>query len=136
MRTRRFVAIVVLLPALLAGCGSDVDEPSTDSSPSEQRFPDVVDVTVEEAGADTYTFRVTISSPYDTPERYADGWRVMDADGTVYGEHTLMHDHASEQPFTRTQSGVEIPDDLTEVIVEGRDIEHGYGGETVTVELP
>lgn len=135
MTVRRLVAIAVLFPVLLTGCGAD-GEPATETSPGEQRYPGVVEVTVEETGTDTYTFHVTISSPYDTPDRYADGWRIMDSDGTVYGEHTLMHDHANEQPFTRTQSNVEIPAEVTEVTVEGRDIDNGYGGDTVTVELP
>jgi hypothetical protein len=77
-----------------------------------------------------------MSSPYDSPERYADGWRILGAGGEVYGEMTLAHDHASEQPFTRTQSGVEIPDGATTVVVEGRDSENGYGGQTRTVDLP
>ncbi|WP_211659205.1 hypothetical protein [Phytoactinopolyspora halophila] len=119
-----------------ADTGSSQDEPKTSGEdPDEQRYPDVVDATAQRDG-DTYSFTVTISSPYDTPDRYADGWRVVDADGTVYGEHTLMHDHANEQPFTRTQSDVEIPDDVDEVTIEGRDQEYGYGGATVTVTLP
>ncbi|HEX6194816.1 MAG TPA: hypothetical protein VFZ37_02835 [Jiangellaceae bacterium] len=135
MRALRLLALAVMLPALLTGCGSDGD-PAPETPPAEQHYPDVVEVTVEPAEAGTYTFHVTISSPYDTPERYADGWRVVGPDGSVYGEHTLAHDHANEQPFTRTQSGVDIPADVSEVTVEGRDSENGYGGETVTVELP
>jgi hypothetical protein len=43
-------------------------------------------------------------------------------DGSVYGEHTtLAHDHANEQPFTRTQSGVEVPNEVDQVTVEERD---------------
>ena len=95
----------------------------------------MIDVIVEEESPDVFAFAVTISSPYDTPDRYADGWRVIGPDGTVYGEHVLLHDHASEQPFTRTQRGVEIPPDVEEVTVEGRDLEHGYGGGTVTVTI-
>jgi hypothetical protein len=49
---------------------------------------------------------------------------------------TLGHDHAAEQPFTRTQTGVEIPGDVTTVTVEGRDTENGYGGTTRTVQIP
>ena len=41
-------------------------------------------------------------------ERYADGWRVLDEAGEVLGEMELGHDHASEQPFTRTQTGALI----------------------------
>ncbi|WP_372594341.1 hypothetical protein [Actinotalea sp.] len=86
--------------------------------------------------ADGYDVVVTISSPYDTPERYADGWRVLGPDGTTLGEHELGHDHATEQPFTRTQRSVVIPDGVTEVTVEGRDLVNGYGGVTVTVAVP
>lgn len=44
-------------------------------------------------------------------------------------------DHAAEQPFTR-QTTVEIPDDVDEITVEGRDQVGGYGGATVTVAVP
>lgn len=149
--TRGLAVLLLALLAGLAGCGQDTGGASPDQGASpesqtageeaddpgdEQRYPDVVDVEATAEDDGTYSFAVTISSPYDTPERYTDGWRVMDADGTVYGEHTLMHDHADEQPFTRTQDGVEIPEDVSEVIVEGRDLEHGFGGETQTVTLP
>jgi hypothetical protein len=99
-----------------------------------QEYPDVLEAELEPSG-DSWSVDVTISSPYDSPERYADGWRVLAPDGTVLGEHELMHDHASEQPFTRTQSGLEIPEDVEEITVEGRDLENGYGGETVTVPV-
>ncbi|WP_129668601.1 hypothetical protein [Phytoactinopolyspora endophytica] len=137
---RWFLLIGVALA--LAGCDSDSGSGGADPAPGpsvaerdEQSHPDVVDVSVERTG-ETFAFEVTISSPYDTPDRYADGWRVLGPDGTVHGEHTLAHDHANEQPFTRTQTDVEIPDGVDEVTVEGRDSEHGYGGDTVTVPLP
>ena len=101
---------------------------------SEELFPDIVSVDVTREGDESASFAVTVSSPYDSPDRYADGWRVLDQDGTVLGEHTLGHDHATEQPFTRTQSNVKIPEGTTELTVEGRDQVSGYGGETVTVE--
>ncbi|WP_174264614.1 hypothetical protein [Phytoactinopolyspora halotolerans] len=139
--------LVVAAALVLVGCSSESESGSaeTGASPPEhstddslqdvQRYPDVIDVRVESSGG-TYSFEVTVSSPYDTPERYADGWRVVGPDGTVYGEHTLAHDHANEQPFTRTQSGVDVPDDVDEVTIEGRDSEYGYGGSTMTVPLP
>ncbi len=87
-----------------------------------QRYPDVVDAELEPTG-DTWSLDVTISSPYDSPERYADGWRVLSPDGPVLGEHRLAHDHAGEQPFTRTQTGLKIPEGVDEITVEGRDRE-------------
>lgn len=100
-----------------------------------QKFPDVIGAEAERDG-DAWTVSATLSSPYDSPERYADAWRVVGPDGTVYGERILTHDHAAEQPFTRSQSGIEIPDDVTTVTIEGRDLEFGYGGETFELSLP
>lgn len=131
-----------VLAAPLAGCASESTSPgggepaAGSGEQSGQRFPDVLEVSLEPTGEGTFDVSVTVSSPYDTPERYADGWRVLAPDGSVLGEHTLMHDHAAEQPFTRTQPGVAIPDDVTEVTVEGRDQANGYGGATVTVTVP
>ena len=78
----------------------------------------------------------TLSSPYDTPERYADAFRVIGDDGVVYGVRELLHDHAAKQPFTRSLGPIEIPEGVTSVTVEGRDQVYGWGGDTVTVTLP
>ena len=157
---RRSVAPLLLSASVLVACGSDDDSSSSDTVSVEtvtapvttapattgptlpaapttdvQRFPDVLAVEATAGGDGTWSFAVTISSPYDTPERYADGWRVIGPDGEVYGEHTLTHDHAAEQPFTRTQRGVEIPSDVSEVTIEGRDQQYGYGGGAATITL-
>jgi hypothetical protein len=99
-------------------------------------YPDVVGVEVTANQDGSFRFSVTLSSPYDTPERYADAWRVRDEDGTVYGIRELVHDHATEQPFTRSLDGVEIPPGVTSVVVEGRDQVSGWGGAVVIVNLP
>ncbi len=98
-------------------------------------YPDVVDVSVSRNGS-VYDFDVTMSSPYDSPERYADAWRVIGDDGKVYGIRELVHDHANEQPFTRSLKGVEIPDSVTSVRIQGRDQVYGWGGDVVEVSLP
>lgn len=115
---------------------ADGDASGPTSAATGQRYPDIVDVELDPLGDGVYDVRVTVSSPYDTPQRYADGWRVLTPDGDVLGTHTLAHDHANEQPFTRTQGGVEIPADVDEVTVEGRDQRFGFGGDTVTVDVP
>lgn len=126
-RTRALLAGAAMV--VLVGCGA---EPQGQTA---QRFPDVVGAELSPSG-DTWTLEVTVSSPYDTPERYADGWRVLAPDGEVLGEHELSHDHADEQPFTRTQTGLEIPAGVDTVVVEGRDQDNGYGGGTVEVDVP
>ena len=145
IRTAAAFVAVLTLPTV-TGCGdgdagptatnaTEVEEDPVDQNPSGD-FPDIVEATATfDETSGTWTFAVTVSSPYDTPERYADGWRVLGPDGTVFGVHTLTHDHANEQPFTRRQSGVEIPDEVTEVTIEGRDQANGFGGGTVTIDL-
>ncbi|MGH1488385.1 MAG: hypothetical protein ACRBK7_03170 [Acidimicrobiales bacterium] len=115
---------------------SDSDaEPGDDSGDSDELFPDVIGVEATQTDDGSWTFSVTLSSPYDTPERYADAWRVAGLDGEVFGVRELTHDHQSEQPFTRSQEGIVIPDEVQAVVVEGRDQLSGWGGDTINFEL-
>ena len=100
-----------------------------------QHFPDVLEVESARQDDGSWTFSVTLSSPYDSPDQYADAWRVVGPDGDEYGVRILTHDHANEQPFTRSQSGIEIPDDVAVVTVEGRDLINGWGGTALQHEL-
>lgn len=121
------VAVGISLASLASAQTADIKN---------QKYPDIVDVKVHARGANRFDFDATISSPYDTPERYADAFRVMGADGVPYGERTLFHDHASEQPFTRDLYGVTIPAGVKAVLVQARDQKYGYGGKTLQVSLP
>jgi hypothetical protein len=138
---RGFTVVVRFLVAaglVLASCGSPAQPTNSGveaATASEQRFPDVVGAVATQDQAGSWTFSVTLSSPYDSPGRYADSWRVRNAEGIVYGERFLTHDHANEQPFTRSQSGIRIPDTVSEVIIEGRDQLYGWGGTTLTLTL-
>jgi hypothetical protein len=137
----------------LAGCSSDSSGSATADAPaaatsapaptagapsdgsSEVLFPDVIAATATMGAEGTWLFSATLSSPYDSPGRYADAWRVLAPDGTELGVRELAHDHASEQPFTRTLSGVVVPAGVDVVTIEGRDQVSGWGGATVEVEL-
>jgi len=125
--------LLLTVSLIVVGCGADGDV-TDNSGTGDQLYPDVLAVEVSESEG-RYRFDVTISSPYETADRYADAWRVVGADGTVYGIRELLHDHAGEQPFTRSLDGVEIPAGTT-VVVEGRDQVNGWGGSTVEVTVP
>jgi len=124
------------LATVTTGPTAPADASAPVTAPVAQRFPDVLAVEIRRVSEDSYELSVTLSSPYDAPERYADGWRVLAPDGTPLGEHQLGHDHADEQPFTRTQRGLRIPSEVDDVTVEGRDQVNGFGGGTITVEVP
>lgn len=127
----RFRLILGFAAALAAMTG-----PASADDASPQKYPDVIAAKVSASAKDTFNFDVTVSSPYDTRQRYADAFRVMGRDGKVYGVRTLFHDHASEQPFTRDLYGVKIPGSVRAVVIQGRDRQFGYGGKVVEVSLP
>jgi hypothetical protein len=135
------VLAAAVFSAALIGCSAiALWEPGAAETsspvPGGERYPDVLAVELRPLDGREFDVAVTLASPYDTPERYADGWRVLDPEGNELGSHTLLHDHASEQPFTRTQRGLHIPEDVDLITVEGRDQTNGFGGLTVTVEVP
>ena len=91
---------------------------------------------------DTWTFHVTVRHPDTGWDDYADGWDVVLPDGTVLKRNPddvftrlLLHPHETEQPFTRSQSGLVIPDDVTQVTVRAHDLVDGFGGQEVVVDL-
>jgi len=146
IRSRQSWTVTLVVAAtVVAGCSADDDDgesgtvrsaasPVAESS-AVQRYPDIVDAAATSIDGE-WRFDVTVSSPYDSPERYADAWRIVGPDGTIYGVRELAHDHASEQPFTRSLGGVSIPDDVADVTIEGRDRRYGWGGATIVVALP
>ncbi len=122
---------------LLAACAVGLAAPHAwPGAASGQQHPDVVAVKVQARSENRFDFDVTVSSPYDTAQRYADAFRVSDPRGRVFGERKLLHDHADEQPFTRELHGVVIPPGVRSVVVQARDQAFGYGGRTQTVALP
>jgi hypothetical protein len=139
--------LALICALLLAACGEDEgaatpeagSETTTEaaqSGNSGQRFPELLEAEATETEPRTYDIAVTISSPYDSPDRYASGWRVLTANGELIAEHELLHDHASEQPFTRVQTGVEVDATADTVVIEGRDLANGYGGRKLELSLP
>lgn len=87
----------------------------------------VIEAVAATRGADGWRFDVTVSHPDEGWEHYADGWRVESLDGRDLGTRVLMHPHVTEQPFTRSLSGVAIPDGTRTVVVRARDSVHGWG---------
>ncbi len=91
--------------------------------------------TVRVAGAG-YTFSVTLRHGDTGWDDYADGWRVVTGAGEILGTRTLYHPHVNEQPFTRSLSGVEVPEGVTEVFIEARTNVDGWGVARFPVTLP
>ena len=99
------------------------------------QFPEVLAVEVSLIRNENWRFNVTLSSSYDTPERYADAWRVLDSQDNQLGIRILGHDHANEQPFTRSAT-IKVPEHTGIVFVEGRDQANGWSSQRFEVKLP
>ena len=152
---RREVALVAAL--LVGACGSSssstsqvtqapvTEAPVTEAPVTEatatslpvaaEGCADVVGVDVEEDGSG-FTFAVTVRSADTGWEKYADAWVVLAPSGETLGERVLAHPHVDEQPFTRSQRGIVIPEGLSEVEVAARDSVAGFCGATMVVAVP
>lgn len=118
-------------------------EQNSDSATHTSRRPNA-DVQFVKAvyDGDTWTFSVTVSHPDTGWDDYADGWDVVTPDGMVIKKdptdpftRVLLHPHENEQPFTRAQSGLMIPEGVDRVLVRAHDLLDGFGGQQVTVDL-
>ena len=135
-----------LLIFILTACSaSSVDAPISSQTlpPSTQTHgdADIEFVRIVQTGVDTYTFHVTVHHDDVGWEDYADGWDVVLPDGHLVqkdGDETaftrlLLHPHETEQPFTRSQDNLVISAET--VTVRAHDLVHGFGGQTVTVDM-
>jgi len=139
--------VTILAPILvIAGCTDDptlagpanagpaVTAENLREAENDGLFPTVVDAAATTSGGSSWLVNVILLSEYDSPARYADSRRVLDANDNELGIRVLAHDHAGEQPFTRSHT-VDIPSDVTTVFVEGRDQINGWSGERFELTL-
>jgi hypothetical protein len=112
-----------LLAALLLATPAFADEPV------------IEDVAARQSSDGTWRFDVTIRHPDTGWDHYADGWRVLDMAGRELGMRVLYHPHVNEQPFTRSLSGVAIPEGTQQVQIQARDLPEGWNKSTVIVDL-
>ncbi|ABD53604.1 hypothetical protein Jann_0687 [Jannaschia sp. CCS1] len=96
---------------------------------------EVVEITATDS-ASGWRFNVTLAHGDTGWDDYADGWRVELADGTVIGERPLAHPHVEEQPFTRSTSGVMIPEGTEQVFIRARTNVDGWAETTTAFDLP
>ena len=142
---KRLILLSFLI-LLTAGCEAfflGVEQSFTEESmPSTQADANVEFVRAIQTSENSWIFHVTVRHPDTGWEDYADGWDVVLPDGTVIKPdesspftRLLLHPHETEQPFTRSQSGIVIPSDVTQVTVRAHDLVAGWGGHEVVVDL-
>ena len=105
------------------------------SAPAIADPSDIVGAEARQSSDGRWNVSVTLRHPDTGWDHYADGWEVLSPDGTRLGYRELLHPHVHEQPFTRSLSGVTIPEGTTEVFVEARTNTHGWGEARFPVSL-
>lgn len=85
----------IFLPLAVAG-------PALAADAAAQKFSDVLAVTVYERSKQRFDFDVTVSSPYDSPQRYADAFRVTGKNGSVFGERSWCTTMLASSPSLGT----------------------------------
>jgi len=90
----------------------------------------VVDATASQSAGGTWDFSAAVSSTEIGWDKYANAWKVENLDGDLLGTRELLHPHQNEQPFTRSLSGVVVPDDVSVVVLSAQDSVLGYCGDS------
>ena len=121
---------------------SPTSMPATATSAPNVANADVVFVKATETSPNVWQFDVTVSHPDTGWEDYADGWDILLPAGSIIKRsdsdpftRLLTHPHEAEQPFTRSQSGLQLPPEVTEVQVRAHDLVEGWGGKEIVVDL-
>jgi hypothetical protein len=99
-------------------------------------YAQVIFVRATQSNDGSWRFDTTVRHEDQGWDDYADAWYVIQPNTeAVLAERILLHPHDNEQPFTRSQSGIIIPEELSQVIVRAKDNVEGFGGQAVIVDL-
>ncbi len=93
----------------------------------------VTNVIFENLNDGNYNFVVTLYHDDDNEDGYADFWQIEKLDGTVLGKRILTHAHGTIE-FTREKI-INIPENVTIVVVRGHDQIHNFGGQVIILDL-
>ena len=152
MRKRVIRSLILASLLLPAGCTTAAVPSSPTATPTPTRaepspsqpgpptgepltLADVLFVRARVGADGTWSFEVTVQHEDTGWEHYADRWEVLTPDGEELDTRVLAHPHVDEQPFTRSQSGIVIQEEVTEVQVRAHDLVDGYGGREVVADL-
>jgi ABC-type glycerol-3-phosphate transport system substrate-binding protein len=122
--------LLLIATLVLAACSAEAESGAAD----DEGCAHVIGATAEDMGS-SWTVTATVRSADTGWDKYADAWQVRGPDNELLGERVLAHPHENEQPFTRSLSGVEIPDGVDTVTVAARDSVLGFCGDVFTLEL-
>jgi len=145
MRYNFIMIVFTMVFSFLLGCTDEPVEEPEKAVEKEVTVPgdaNVTNVFAREESDGLWTFHVSVKHKDVNWYDFSDGWDVVLPDGTAvkpdpFGQFTrhIRHPHVHEQPFTRTQKAVQIPEGVDRVRVRAHDKKHGWGGQEIEVLL-
>ncbi len=134
-KRRIVVGIMVVFSTVIPGI-------SGVSIADEKADADVIAVEAVENASGNWTFHVTVAHPDTGWGDYCNGWDIVTDQGQVLKQNAsdpftrlLHHPHETEQPFTRSQGGLRVPENVRTLTVRAHDIVQGFGGQEIVMDL-
>lgn len=98
-------------------------------------YAQVKEVSAVQSKDGSWCFSASVRHNDEGWDHYADGWEVVDLEGNQLGNRPLAHPHDTEQPFTRSQCNIVIPEAISTVAVRAKCNQHGFGGKPVVIDM-
>ena len=130
-----WLASVVLAFFVLSAPNAIGSEDAIDTYSTDHNYAQVKFVEAEQYGDGSWCISTTVRHNDEGWDHYANAWQVLDEEGNELGWRMLAHPHDDEQPFTREQCDIEIPEKIIRIIVRAKCKVHGFGGQPVLVDL-
>jgi hypothetical protein len=107
-------------------------EPSrTDTADLDLREANVTAVELDPGDDQTFEVSVTLFHDDDGEEGYANWWQAETLDGERLSRRDLTHAHGTRE-FTRS-ADIDVPEEVSCIVVRGHDQTHEYGGQAMLV---
>lgn len=118
------------LPAAEPAAEGDISGANTDLN-----YAQVIFVEAIQSDDGTWCVYAKVRHNDEGWDHYANAWQVLDPDGEELAWRLLAHPHDDEQPFEREKCRIDIPTHVKEIVVRAKCTVHGFGGQSVTVDM-
>jgi len=96
----------------------------------------VVNAVITQNNGGTFRVDASVRHPDTGWEHYANNFQILDGAGNVLATRVLVHPHVNEQPFTRSQGGINIPTNIKQVFVRAKCSVDGDGVQLFKLDVP
>jgi hypothetical protein len=131
------IILLTAVFALLFGAAGTAPVGAEETFDPDLDYAQVREVEIERNSGGGYNVSVTVRHADEGWDHFADRWEIVHPETKeVIVVRELLHPHTNEQPFTRSLTEVELPDDLDSILVRARCNLHGFEGRQIMKKIP